>query len=276
MSVGYNELNKEGVALAYYRLKQAWDQNRIKIEVDCTTTMIADNTIRNEHFPESAHKNAFHLRRISQKQDKEIPSYCKVNEKQIPNGNKKENTKEQIRRHYSKNETTLWSKIIRYENQEGIHSSKDICNPDNEESKKIVYHPDPMIENLTLSHALNSKVHRSRYRRTDYKVRVGIHGHMVTMVADTGAEINVLPNHTAKLINLPIEHSARKICPYGANPIRVIGKYEGFVSFGAAIVRSKWYIVDKQNIEPLLNGFTAEKLGIIKFVSTPYSSFDSS
>ena len=50
---------------------------------------------------------------------------------------------------------------------------------------------------------------------------------------------------------------------------QVIGKYHGVVSFGEKVVRSKWYIVDKKNIEPLLSGPTAEKLGIIKFASTP-------
>lgn len=114
------------------------------------------------------------------------------------------------------------------------------------------------------------KRHRRRRRKkTDYKVDIGINEQTVTVTTDTGAEINVLPRHTAEALNLPLQTSEMKISPYGAKPFQVVGKYEGIVNFGPVQVKSKWYIVDKKNIEPLLSGVTAEQLGIIKFINKP-------
>ena len=79
------------------------------------------------------------------------------------------------------------------------------------------------------------------------------------MTTDTGADINVLPKTIADKLKLPLEGSRMKLCPYGAKPFRVAGKYEGSIAFGDRITTAKWYIVK------LLSGNTAEDLGIIKF-----------
>ena len=43
-----------------------------------------------------------------------------------------------------------------------------------------------------------------------------------------------------------------------------MGKYEGSVVFGDMVTSATWYVVHKNNTEPLISGSTAEKLGIIK------------
>ena len=110
---------------------------------------------------------------------------------------------------------------------------------------------------------------RHHHKKADYKVDIGINDQIVTVTTDTGAEVNVLPQNIAEMLNLPLQTSRMKISPYGAKPFNVVGKYEGCITFGSAVTRSKWYIVDKKNIEPLLSGSTAEQLGIIKFTSKP-------
>ena len=91
---------------------------------------------------------------------------------------------------------------------------------------------------------------------------------------DNGAQVSILPYHTAKQLNLPIQRSRMKICPYGSRPFLVRGKYEGTVSFGDSIMPSVWYIIKKKSIEPLLSGSTAVQLGIIKFALSPLTSSD--
>ena len=108
-----------------------------------------------------------------------------------------------------------------------------------------------------------------RKKSRDFRVEVGIMGQLVTVTADTGAEINVLPKRVAKKLNLPLEKTRMKLCPYGAAPFRAKEKYVGSVTFGETVVTATWYVISKNNIEPLLSGATAEDLGIIKFTDTP-------
>ena len=108
----------------------------------------------------------------------------------------------------------------------------------------------------------------------NFKVQVAIKGVLIAVTTDTGAQVNILPHHIVKQLNLPIQRSRIKICPYGSRPFSVRGKYEGTVSFGDSIIPSVWYIIKKKAIEPLLSGSTAEQLGIIKFAPSPLTSSD--
>ena len=103
----------------------------------------------------------------------------------------------------------------------------------------------------------------------DFQVEVAVRGKTIRATTDTGAEINVLPKRTAVKLKLPLEKSRLRISPYGAKPFRVIGKYEGSIVFGDMVTTATWYVVNKKNIEPLISGPTAERLGIIKFNSDP-------
>ena len=108
----------------------------------------------------------------------------------------------------------------------------------------------------------------------DFKVQVAIKGVLIAATTYTGVQVNILPHHVAKQLNLPIQRSCMKICPYGSRPFSVRGKYQATVSFGDSIISSVWYIIKKKSIEPLLSGSTAVQLGIIKFAPSPLTSSD--
>ena len=103
----------------------------------------------------------------------------------------------------------------------------------------------------------------------NFQVEVAVRGKIVRATTYTGAEINVMPKRMAAKLKLPLEKSRLRISPYGAKPFRVIGKYEGSIVFGDMVTTATWYVVNKKNIEPLISGPTAERLGIIKFNSDP-------
>ena len=79
----------------------------------------------------------------------------------------------------------------------------------------------------------------------------------------------MLPKKIADKIELPLEKSRLKVSPYGAKPFRVLGKYTGFITLRKIVTTTTWYIVNKNKIEPLLSGQTAEELGIITFNANP-------
>lgn len=112
--------------------------------------------------------------------------------------------------------------------------------------------------------------HVNKTKSHDFKVEIGIKGALITATTDRDAQVNILPKSIATQLNLPIQHSRLKICPFRSKPYSVTGKYEGSVTYGTVIISSTWYIINKKGTEPLLSGSTAEKLGIITF--TPQKS----
>ena len=65
-----------------------------------------------------------------------------------------------------------------------------------------------------------------------------------------------------------------EIDPYGDEPFRVKGKYEGTTTFDSNIP-STWYVVEKK-LELLLSGELAEKLGIISLTHVSHVNNTSS
>ena len=136
--------------------------------------------------------------------------------------------------------------------------------PSKDKPRKKVNRMGRVFKIAGMRRAKRTKGNRKR-NRWDFKVEIAIKGQIILMTTDTGADINVLLETIADKLKLPLEGSRIKLCPYGAKPFRVAGKYEGSIAFGDRIATAKWYIVKRSNIEPLLSGKTAEDLGIIKF-----------
>ena len=66
---------------------------------------------------------------------------------------------------------------------------------------------------------------------------------LITVIINTGGQVNILPHRIVKQLNLPIQRSRMKICPHRSRPFSLRGKYEGAVSFGDSIIQSVWYII---------------------------------
>lgn len=97
-----------------------------------------------------------------------------------------------------------------------------------------------------------------------YNVRVRLGGQDVFVVTDTGSEINVCSIITARRLGLRLRHTSMKIRPYGSKTMRAIGKYTGSLQFRSSVIRSTWYVINAE-VEDLLCGWDAERLGIITF-----------
>ena len=72
-------------------------------------------------------------------------------------------------------------------------------------------------------------------------------------------KLSILLKSTATKLNLPIQYSRLKTCPFGSKPYSVKGKNEGSVTYGSTIFPLTWYITNKSGTELLLSGATAEK-----------------
>ena len=110
-------------------------------------------------------------------------------------------------------------------------------------------------------------------RKKGFKVQVQINGCNINTTADTGADINVMGEKTAKTMDLKIEKTKMKISPHGAKPFRAIGEVMTDTMFGQKKTQTIWYVVRK-DVEALLSGETAEELGIITFRDTPPEESD--
>ena len=73
---------------------------------------------------------------------------------------------------------------------------------------------------------------------SEFEVKVIANGSMITVVADTGARINVLGSEQAKELNLlgRMVPTRVKIKPYNSEPIPAIGVARCAVSFGSSIL----------------------------------------
>ena len=108
-------------------------------------------------------------------------------------------------------------------------------------------------------------------KKKDFKVHVVTNNKLARVLADTGAGISVCGKKDATRWGLmkKMIPSKVKIQPYGdTKPIPVIGEAISAVSFGSRCRPVKWHIIDEE-CEPILAGKSAERLGIIKFNSTP-------
>ena len=101
-------------------------------------------------------------------------------------------------------------------------------------------------------------------KKPKYAVEVILNEKSTTMFADTGADVSVMSLKTAKQLQLPLNRTKMKICPYRGKPTKCKGYYVGPVMYGDAVTNLRLYVIDK-NVETLLSGQASEELGIIKF-----------
>lgn len=107
-------------------------------------------------------------------------------------------------------------------------------------------------------------------KKNEFKVQVIIHNVLDTVIADNGAKICVCGTKQAKkwgLLN-KMMRSKKKIKPYNSLPIPVQGEARCAVTFGSTSVPTIWHIISG-SWEPILDGNTAMRLGIISFNSHP-------
>ena len=98
-----------------------------------------------------------------------------------------------------------------------------------------------------------------------YQVPVVIKEKEVSMFADTGADISVIPKTLADELDLDLVKTKMRIKPYGSRRrIRCVGYYVGPVRYGEEIANVGLYVV-KGDAEALLSGSASEALGIISF-----------
>ena len=102
-------------------------------------------------------------------------------------------------------------------------------------------------------------------RRPRYQVDVVVKEKVVSMFADTGADISIMSKKMADKLNLPLTRTRMKIKPYGMKKkIRCYGLYVGPIMYEDKIANVGIYVV-KGNVEALLSGAASESLGIISF-----------
>ena len=98
-----------------------------------------------------------------------------------------------------------------------------------------------------------------------YQIPVVIKEKEITMFADTGADVSVIPKTLADQLSLQLVKTKMRIKPYGSKKrIRCVGYYVGPVRFEDKIANVGIYVV-KGNMEALLSGAASEALGIISF-----------
>ena len=113
-----------------------------------------------------------------------------------------------------------------------------------------------------IGHVRRAGVKCKKKERSRYEVDVVVKENIVTMFADTGADISVISKGLADKLQLPLQSSRMKIRPYGSQPMKCLGYYVGAVMFDNRVANIRIYVVDKE-VEPLLSGYAAEALGII-------------
>lgn len=97
-----------------------------------------------------------------------------------------------------------------------------------------------------------------------YIVKIVLAEHRIKGFADTGADINVMSEKTASKYKLKLWKTKTRIRPFGSKPIKCVGYYEGFASFGDNVASTRFYVIPLE-VETLISGKLCEELGIIKF-----------
>ena len=95
----------------------------------------------------------------------------------------------------------------------------------------------------------------SRIEKGDFKVEVIINNNLGTVIADTGARVNVCGTKQAKAWKLldKMIPSKTKIKPYNSEPIQVYGIARCAVTFGATSIPVEWHILSG-SCDPILSG----------------------
>ena len=104
----------------------------------------------------------------------------------------------------------------------------------------------------------------TRRKRTDFHTCVTISDSPVSILVDTGADVNVMSKVTANKLGLTWKRDRTKLKPYGSKSLKVCGVFKGPISFGDNSTDTEIFIV-RQPLESLMSGITAEELGIITF-----------
>ena len=103
-----------------------------------------------------------------------------------------------------------------------------------------------------------------------FKVEIVTNRQLVQVIADTGAKISVCGSVQAKKWNIfyDMSPSKVKIKPYKSAPIQVLGAVRNSATFGTTSVPIVWHVIEG-SCDTILDGHTAEQLGIIKFHRQP-------
>ena len=94
-----------------------------------------------------------------------------------------------------------------------------------------------------------------------------INNSLVTVLVDTGADVNAMSRDEATVIGIPWRKSKIKLRPYGSKPLKVCGEFHGPIMIANTEVETEIFIVNTL-LETLISGATAEILGIISFNTT--------
>lgn len=161
--------------------------------------------------------------------------------------------------------TDSWSDSSSSDSSQG-HSHQSLQHVKKKHSRNRKHH----IRRVQHSHSGNIPLIRM-VSKSRYHVNVVIKEQIVKAFADTGADINVMSESTARKLNLPSSLTKTKVRPYGSKPLKCIGKYNGTVMFNNAVSTASFFII-KGKVETLLSGKLCETLGIISFNKSYYSN----
>ena len=146
-------------------------------------------------------------------------------------------------------------------------SSSSSSDDDNGEVKRVAsrIHPAEFVAHVRRSRRSGSSPKRLSPKRSRYQVPVLIKERVVSMFADTGADISVISRRLAKELQLPLIKTKMRLKPYGGKRrIKCVGYYVGPVMYEGAVANVGVYVV-KDDVEPLLSGGASEALGILTF-----------
>ena len=94
-----------------------------------------------------------------------------------------------------------------------------------------------------------------------------INGQMLTVLADTGSQCNILPHHCVTC-DLTLQPTTTKVTAFGNFPIRVIGETTCVVCYAGASVSDIFLVVDVPDSLPLFSADLCRKLGILKEIAS--------
>ena len=112
---------------------------------------------------------------------------------------------------------------------------------------------------------------KARRTKSRYTVNVVIKERKVPVFCDTGADVCIMSEATAKKLKVAVVPTAMVIRPYGSKSQKCKGETCCTVMFKESVANAKFYVLGAE-VETLISGAVSEELGIISMNQTGSSS----
>ena len=158
------------------------------------------------------------------------------------------------------------------ERDQGSTQPDSSSEEDQEESEGRNREVRRVFSRLSMIRRIGGKRHTNiRRTKSRYTVNVTIKEKKTPVFCDTGADICIMSETTARKLKLDVLPTAMVIRPYGSKSQRCKGETCCTVMFNESVANAKFYILDAK-VETLISGAVSEELGIIKVNPTETSN----